>query len=143
MFLLTQQLMERLKRIVKLPHRLKPVQSSKVSRSSLHAGFTVNTLHCCALISCFICSQCRLNVAPLVPSQFPHNCFIHEFIRGDTHLCVPVQVVVFYQKKSWKNTKEEDGEETYGGMWISCVLYINNSSMLPSVKSLFLILPFI
>lgn len=28
---LTQQLMERLKKIVKLPHRLRPVQSSKVS----------------------------------------------------------------------------------------------------------------
>lgn len=27
----TQQLMERLKKIVKLPHRLRPVQSSKVS----------------------------------------------------------------------------------------------------------------
>uniref|UniRef100_A0A3Q3KZR1 RING finger protein 207 n=1 Tax=Mastacembelus armatus TaxID=205130 RepID=A0A3Q3KZR1_9TELE len=31
MFLLTQQLMERLKRIVKLPHRLRPVQSSKIN----------------------------------------------------------------------------------------------------------------
>uniref|UniRef100_A0A669CZD7 RING finger protein 207 n=1 Tax=Oreochromis niloticus TaxID=8128 RepID=A0A669CZD7_ORENI len=31
MFLRTQQLMERLKRIVKLPHRLKPVQSSKIN----------------------------------------------------------------------------------------------------------------
>lgn len=37
MFLRTQQLMERLKRIVKLPHRLKPVQSSKVSRNSIHS----------------------------------------------------------------------------------------------------------
>lgn len=34
-FSLTQQLMERLKRIVKLPHRLRPVQSSKVSHASL------------------------------------------------------------------------------------------------------------
>lgn len=36
MLLLTQQLMERLKRIVKLPHRLRPVQSSKVSGNCLH-----------------------------------------------------------------------------------------------------------
>lgn len=61
MFLLTQQLMERLKRIVKLPHRLRPVQSSKVSMSrascSAGKGYTQNVMHCSALISCFTCSQ--------------------------------------------------------------------------------------
>lgn len=38
LLLLTQQLMERLKRIVKLPHRLRPVQSSKVSMKSPHTA---------------------------------------------------------------------------------------------------------
>lgn len=44
---LIQQLMERLKKIVKLPHRLRPVQSSKVSPGSVSAN---------AFLCCWTCS---------------------------------------------------------------------------------------